>query len=271
MAPSAQRAKQAAQEELAEKDSEKRRKERVCGKVNKEADRKTIMAWFQRSDPHAAANTADQVAEHVAQDETIQQQCAATGHRRDGAAAAPFRVRALGACSLLAFGLAAVLLALLPTAPATAAATTTFKAAFHGTFELTFGSGPGGTDELHFRGIGDGRAIGRSTIEGYARLRPIADRPGCSQIISDKVTITTADRSTLAVVNDAVDCTEMTSDGRTLIHGSGTSKITGGTKCFDEASGYGRVSTEAVVTGSVPGGVSGTFDPLAFVGSISPK
>jgi hypothetical protein len=173
--------------------------------------------------------------------------------------------------SLLAFGPTTLLFALVPTASATAKETKTFNAAFHGTFELTFGTGPDESDELHFRGTGDGRPIGRSTIEGYAQLRPIADRPGCSQIIYDNVTITTADRSTLAVVNDAVDCVEMTSDGRTLIHGSGTYQITDGTKRFADASGNGKVSTEAVVTGSVPGGVSGTFDPLAFVGSISVK
>src|SRR5439155_24689894 len=138
---------------------------------------------FKRSDTGADDNAAHQLAEQLAQEETIQQQCAATRRRRDGSA--PLRARAFGARSLLAFGLAALLLSLVPTVSATAEETKTFNAAFHGTFELTFGTGPGRTDELHFRGTGDGRPIGQSTIEGYAGLRPIANRPGCSQIIYD--------------------------------------------------------------------------------------
>lgn len=159
-------------------------------------------------------------------------------------------------------------------APATEAAhasqPTPFRASFHGTFTLTFFTGPGATHELRFTGTGRGRHLGAATVDGYSRLQPLASEPACSEIVHDEVKLTAANGDEATVVNEAVDCLEVTPDGRILIHGRGTYQITGGTGRFDGSTGSGSVSTEATVTGAVLGGVTGTFDPLTFSGSIDP-
>lgn len=171
----------------------------------------------------------------------------------------------------LAVVAALALTSLAPAAePARASEPVPFNASFRGTFTLTFFTGPDATHELRFTGTGRGLHLGVATVDGYSLLRPVASNPGCSEIVHDEVTLTAANGDEVAVVNEAVDCMEVTPDGRVLIHGRGTYQITGGTGRFDSSTGAGSVSTEAAVTGAVPGGVTGTFDPLTFSGSISP-
>jgi hypothetical protein len=153
--------------------------------------------------------------------------------------------------------------------PPPASAATPFLASFQGTFTITFLTGPGGTHELRFHGSGTGRHLGWAEVDGYSTLRPSLDDPRCNEIVHDEVTLTAADGSTLAVTNEAVDCLEVTPDGRILIHGNGTYRILGGNDRHDGATGTGRVSTEAVVTSIFPGGVTGTFDPLTFDGTLT--
>lgn len=158
----------------------------------------------------------------------------------------------------------------LPAAASTPTVSTPFHGSFHGTFTITFGTGEGGTHELFFHGRGTATHLGHATVDGYSRLRPSATDPACKEIVYDDVALTAADGSRVTVVNDALDCMEVTPDGRILIHGRGTYRILEGTARFAGATGTGRVSTEAVVTDVVPGGVTGTFDPLAFDGTVRP-
>lgn len=176
-----------------------------------------------------------------------------------------------GVLALVLVAAAAALIA--PPTPAradTSTAPTPFRASFQGTFTFTFFTGEGGTHELFFHGRGLGTHLGAATVDGYSRLRPSATEPQCSKIVHDEVTLTTSDGSQLAVTNDAIDCMEVTPDGRILIHGRGTYAIVGGIARLASATGTGDVSTEAVVTGSVPSGVTGTFDPLTFDGTVRP-
>lgn len=159
----------------------------------------------------------------------------------------------------------------MPGTPASASTSTPpFEADFQGTFTLTFFTGEGGTHELLFHGRDEASHLGNATVDGYSRLRPSTADPSCSEIVHDEVTLTAADGSRLELTNDAVDCMEITPDGRILIHGRGTYQILAGTGRFAGSTGAGTVSTEAIVTGAVPGGVTGTFDPLAFAGTLAP-
>lgn len=155
-------------------------------------------------------------------------------------------------------------------AASTSAAATPFHGSFRGTFTITFATGEGGTHELFFHGGGTATHLGAATVDGYSRLRPSATHPRCNEIVYDEVTLTAADGARLTVVNEALDCMEITPEGRILIHGRGTYRILGGTGRLAGATGAGRVSTEAVVTGAVPDGVTGTFAPLTFDGTVRP-
>jgi hypothetical protein len=153
-----------------------------------------------------------------------------------------------------------------PAAPVAAADSKAFTASFRGTFSITFG--PNGTSQLSFDGTGHAKHLGKTSVHGNAQLQPVA--PGCSQIVADNTILTAANGDQLWVRNAATDCVEPGPDGHILIHGSGTYMIVGGTGRFAGASGAGKVSTEAV---GVPtsSGVTGTFDPLTFEGTIDRK
>jgi hypothetical protein len=172
----------------------------------------------------------------------------------------------------LTVAISAALLAMTAGAgPISAVDSKPFKASFEGKFTILFG--PNGTSDLQFEGPGHATHLGQSTVKGHAHLVPTGsprEHPTwqCSRIVDDHTTITSK-KGELSLQNQATDCVETTQDGRTLIHGNGTYTITGGTGDVTGAAGTGAVSTEAIVTGGVPGGVTGTFDPLTFQGTIS--
>ena len=93
--------------------------------------------------------------------------------------------------------------------------------------------------------------------------------PLCSDIVTDMVVLTAANGDQLWLVNSGEDCLDLSVPGKTFIRGSGTFNVVGGTGRFDDATGSGSFSVVAEVTGSITGGVSGTFE-LHFDGAISP-
>jgi hypothetical protein len=148
--------------------------------------------------------------------------------------------------------------------------TAPFHASYQGTFQLAFGTGPGGTNVLAFSGTSGTSmptVLGPSTITGKSFLEPTSP---CSKIVADSVTLTAANGDTVSVQNTGQDCVDK---GR--ITGSGTYTITGGSGRFMGASGTGTFSVSAQITSfsgtpGTPGSTaSGTFNPLTFDGTIS--
>lgn len=146
------------------------------------------------------------------------------------------------------------------------AAPETFDATFAGTFRITFGTGPGGTDELFFSGSGSGSHIGAALVDGYSTLRDSS--PGCKRIEHDEVTITSAGAHHLFVTNSGEDCIDVSEPGRIVIRGQATYTVVGGTGPFAATSGSGEVTVTAEVTAVGLGSASGTFDPLTFDGTL---
>jgi len=183
----------------------------------------------------------------------------------------PFHLATLWRIALQAF-LLAILAALVPLLmPDSVAADEEvhFRAVFTGTFTITFGTGPDGTNNLDFSGAGKARHLGKSTVEGHTTTAQDPSDPLCSDIVTDMVVLTAANGDQLWLVNSGEDCLDLSVPGKTFIRGSGTFNVVGGTGRFDDATGSGSFSVVAEVTGSITGGVSGTFE-LHFDGAISP-
>jgi hypothetical protein len=142
-----------------------------------------------------------------------------------------------------------------------------FHASFHGTFTIDFGACANGDDLLHFQGTGIATQAGLSSIDGTSCLHPID--PLCSTITDTSVTVTAANGDTFRFNNQAVDCLDFSTPGKIFIHGSGTYQIEPGTGRFGAASGAGTVHVTTEVLNLSPARASGTFDPLAFDGTIS--
>src|SRR5262249_34353757 len=143
--------------------------------------------------------------------------------------------------------------------------TVPFSAGYRGVFQIMFGAGPNGTDDLRFSGAGIASQLGLSGLDGHSTTRPSATDPLCSDIVTDRVILTAANGDELWLVNAGEDCLDLSVPGRIFIRGSGTMAIVGGTGRFQGATGSGRFAVVAEVMAFVPGGVAGTFD-LRFVG-----
>jgi hypothetical protein len=143
-----------------------------------------------------------------------------------------------------------------------------FKSDYQGTFTLTFGAGPDGTDALSFSGSGIASVLGRSNVDGHTTTRPDVDDPLCSEIVTDQVILTAANGDELWLVNSGEDCLDFSVPGEVFIRGSGTFQVVGGTGRFDGATGSGTFQVVAEVTDLEATGASGTFD-LNFNGTIA--
>ncbi len=176
---------------------------------------------------------------------------------------------ALAVLSLLLLGLTLQMSQPRSAAAATSQAPTAlpFHARYHGTFTETFGAGPGGTNVLVFGGTGIASLLGASTVSGQSLLQPEPANPLCANVIDNQVTLTAANGDEVLMQNTALDCFD---PATRTISGTGTYTIIGGTGRFDGASGTGTVSVMAQVTSQVGNVASGTFDPLAWDGTISP-
>ena len=141
-----------------------------------------------------------------------------------------------------------------------------FHARYHGTFTETFGAGPGGTNVLAFGGTGIASLLGASTAAGQSLLQPEPTNPLCATVVDNHVTLMAANGDEVFMQNTALDCFD---PATRTISGTGTYTISGGTGRFDGASGTGTVSVRAQVTSQVSTVASGTFDPLAWEGTIS--
>jgi hypothetical protein len=145
-------------------------------------------------------------------------------------------------------------------------------AVYQGEFTLTFGSAPGGDNELVFSGDGLAVPLGISAIAGRSVLRPTASNPLVSDIIDDHVTLTAANGDQLFLVNSGQDAVDFSDPNRPIISGHGTFTIgangPGGSGRFRHATGGGVYAVYAEVTEFGDGSVSGTFS-LLFLGSVS--
>jgi len=151
---------------------------------------------------------------------------------------------------------------------AAAVETVPFAADYQGAFQIMFGAGPDGTDDLRFAGDGIGNHLGLSAVDGHSTTRPSATDPLCSDIVTDRVILTAANGDELWLQNAGEDCLDFSIPGHIFIRGSGTMRVIGGTGRFRGATGSGTFAVLAEVTEFVPGGVAGNF-ALHFEGSIS--
>jgi hypothetical protein len=183
----------------------------------------------------------------------------------------PIQAATIWKIALHAFFLAigAAVVPLLMPRPVAADEEVHFRADYTGTFTLTFGTGPDGTNNLDFSGTGKARHLGKSAVEGHTTTAQDPTNPLCSDIVTDMVVLTAANGYQLWLVNSGEDCLDLSVPGKTFIRGSETFVVVGGTGRFDDATGNGIFSVVAEVTGSITGGVSGTFE-LHFEGDISP-
>lgn len=167
------------------------------------------------------------------------------------------------ACAWAALAAALILLAPLP---AGAGDPVPLSATYAGDFSITFGTGPGGTDDLFFGGAGLATGLGVSRIDGHSTTRAGATDPLAAEIVTDWVTLTAANGDELWLVNAGTDHLSFPAPGAVSIRGAGTFTVAGGTGRFDGATGSG--SFEVAAAGVfVPGGVEGTF-ALRFTGRV---
>src|SRR5260370_6773561 len=164
--------------------------------------------------------------------------------------------------------LAAGLVLLVPR-PAAAQDSVPFAADFQGVFQIMFGAGPDGTDDLRFSGDGIASLLGLSNVNGHTTTRPSATDPLCSDIVTDQVILTAANGDELWLVNTGEDCLDFSVPGRIFIRGSGTMQVVGGTGRFSGATGSGTFAVVAEVTGFWPGGLTGSC-AIHFAGDIPP-
>lgn len=131
---------------------------------------------------------------------------------------------------------------------------------------ITFATGPGRSDEPRFHGSGFATPGGPSTVDGYSTLRPAPGPGGVrTRAEHDEVTFTIRGGQ-LRLRNEAQDCLHLLSQpGRMLIRRHGMWTITG---AYTGAAGSGTDDVSAEVTSLGPGHASGTFDRLAFDGSL---
>ena len=142
------------------------------------------------------------------------------------------------------------------------------EASYTGTFEITFGTGPNGTSELHFNGVGADSINGDSTVVGYSTTVP-ASTPNCFDIITDMVTIADAHSGhELDIENAGGDCLDFSDPTAVYVVGSGTSVYTGGTGRFKKAGGVGVWEVRARVDAFLPTGLSGTIEFINFSGLV---
>lgn len=165
----------------------------------------------------------------------------------------------------LATALAAGLLLL---AAAPAAARPPLVATYSGTFTITFGTGPGGTNDLRFTGTGLGLPLGPGTLVGHSVLRPTAANPLVSDIVADLVTLTGAGGDQIALVNSGQDTLDVSDPARPFIYGAGTFTVGGGAGRYRQATGQGLYVVYASVTQQTGASASGTFR-LVFVGGVT--
>ena len=97
------------------------------------------------------------------------------------------------------------------TAVADEGGSATFDTEYTGTFSMSFGTGPNGTNELEFTGSGRGTQVGLTDIEGASLLQSID--PACMVIVEDFIVMTASNGDEVHVVADAVDCLEFTPTG----------------------------------------------------------
>ncbi len=147
---------------------------------------------------------------------------------------------------------------------ADAGGSATFDTEYTGSFTMSFGSGPDGTNELDFAGNGRGTQVGRADIDGSSLLQSID--PLCMVIVEDLIVMTAANGDEVHVEAEATDCLEFTAAGPQIV-GSGTWEIIGGTGRFADATGGGTQSTVAPIYDLGATSASGVFT-LTFEGVI---
>ena len=146
-------------------------------------------------------------------------------------------------------------------------------AAYEGKFSLTFGTAPGGDNDLVFAGSGASLPFGLNSLSGHSTLRPTTANLLVSDIITDKVALATADGDQLILVNSGQDTLDNSDPDHLFIYGSGTftigAKAPGGTGKYRRAVGSGSYFVVAAVTEfRQDGSVGGTFY-LVFAGTVS--
>lgn len=138
-----------------------------------------------------------------------------------------------------------------------------------GTFEISFGTGPGGTDELRFEGFGSDTINGESSVTGYSATVPSTTQPGCFDIVIDQVILSDASSGhELWIENSGSDCLDFSDPAAVYVVGGGTSVYTGGTGRFWKSAGVGSWEVRARVDAFLPTGLVGEFEFLAFSGDV---
>jgi hypothetical protein len=142
-----------------------------------------------------------------------------------------------------------------------------FAGSYEGTFQMSFGTGPNGTNELTFTGDGYASEIEDSALLGQSLLQPIS--PLCMAIVEDSITLTAMDDDgdELLIVASGVDCLDFSDPNQLRIVGDGTIQFVGGSGDFDDATGSGTFEVVADVNALGPAGGTGTF-VLTFEGDL---
>lgn len=139
-----------------------------------------------------------------------------------------------------------------------------------GSFTISFGTGPGGGDELRFEGFGSDSLNGDSSVTGYSVTVPNAANPTCFDIVFDQVILTDAHSGhELWIENSGQDCLDFSDPAAVYVVGGGSSTYTGGTGRFWKSAGGGAWEVRARVDSFLPTGLAGEFEFLAFSGTVT--
>jgi hypothetical protein len=123
---------------------------------------------------------------------------------------------------------------------------------------------------LSFAGPGQSIPLGRAIVLGHTTTRPDPDMPGCSEIVTDRVVLTSEGGDELWLVNSGDDRLDLSVPGRVFIRGSGTFVVAGGTGRYRRATGSGQFNVVAEALQIAPDGAwaAGTFQ-LSFIVTVS--